>query len=109
MPFSDKGVLVVDLNGQMAFANTYFCDLVGVEHSNVKGMSYFDFVFPDDLEAAKKLFEINKLPSAEPFSFTFRRTDGTPVRTDIRGVALQAASGGVYTVSATVTKSTARS
>ena len=109
MPFSDKGVLIVDLNGQIAFANTYFCDLVGVEHSDIKGMSYFDFVFPDDLEAAKKLFEISKLPSAEPFSFTFRRTDGTPVRTDIRGLALQAVSGEVYAVSATVTKTRARS
>ena len=106
MPFSDKGVLIVDLNGQVAFANIYFCDLVGVEHSNIKGMSCFDFVFPGDLDAAKQLFEINKLPSAEPFRFKLKRADGTPIWADIQGVAMRTARGEVYAVSATVTKST---
>jgi PAS domain S-box-containing protein len=108
VPFSDKGVLIIDLNGQIAFANTYFCDFVGVEHSNIKGMSCFDFVFPNDLEAAKKLFEINKGPNAKPFRFMLKRGDGTPIWADIQGVAMRTASGEVYAVSATVTKSQER-
>ena len=108
MPFSDKGVLIVDLNGQIAFANTFFCDLVGVEHSNIRGMSWFDFVFSDDLEAAKKLFETNKGSSAEPFSFRLKRSDETPIWADVQGVAMRTASGEVYAVSATVTKSKAK-
>jgi hypothetical protein len=53
--------------------------LVGVEHGEIKGMSCFDFVFSDDLEAAKQLFEINKRPNAEPFRFKLKRADGTPI------------------------------
>jgi len=106
VPFSDRGVLIVDLNGQVAFANTYFCDLVGVEHSNIKGMSCFDFVFSEDLEAAEKLFEMSKRPSAKPFSFELKRADGTPIWADIQGVAMRTASGEVFAVSATVTRST---
>ena len=99
---------MVDLNGQIAFANTFFCDLVGVEHSDIKGMSCFDFVFPDDLEAAKRLFEINKLPSAQPFNFKLKRADGTPIWADIQGIAMRTASGEVYAVSATITGPKAR-
>jgi len=68
MPFPNTGVLMLDLNGRIAFASTYFCDLVGLEHDKVPGMSCFDFVFPEDLDEARKLFEANKLPSnAVPF------------------------------------------
>jgi len=95
---------MLDLNGRIAFASTYFCDLVGLEHDKVPGMSCFDFVFPEDLDEARKLFEANKLPSnAVPFRFRLRRWDGTEVWTDIQGSALQTAGGKVYGISATVT------
>jgi len=103
MPFDRKGAVLVDLDGLIAFASTYFCDLVGVEHDEFAGMSCFDFVFPEDMEAAKKLFDENKLPNAAPFSFRLRRTDGTEVWADIQGKAMHTASGEVYAISATVT------
>jgi len=49
MPFSNKGAVLVDLTGRIAFASTYFCDLVGVEHSRVAGTSFYDFVLPEDI------------------------------------------------------------
>jgi len=67
-------------------------------------MSCLDFVFPDDLKAAKELFELNKRPSAEPFHFKLKRADGTPVWADIQGSVMRTANGEVYAVSATVTK-----
>ena len=94
---------MLDLNGRIAFASTYFCDLVGVEHDRVAGMSCFDFVFPEDMAEARKLFEANKLPHAAPFRFRLQRVDGSEVRTDIQGNAMQTARGEVYAISATVT------
>jgi len=57
-------------------------------------MSCFDFVFPEDIDEARKLLEANKLPHAKPFRFRLRRVDGSEVWTDIQGSALQTAQGG---------------
>jgi len=62
MHFENAGTLLMKLDGQIAFASTCFCDLVGIEHDRVAGTSYFDFVFPEDMDAARKLFETNALP-----------------------------------------------
>jgi len=75
MPFPGKGVVLVDLTGRTKYGSTYFCDLLHLDHSHISGMSYFDFVLPVDLEAARKLLEENKLPSPVPFPFRPRRAD----------------------------------
>jgi len=46
MPFKNTGTLLLKLDGEIAFASTYFCDIIGVKHDRVAGMSCFDFVFP---------------------------------------------------------------
>jgi PAS domain S-box-containing protein len=103
MPFSGKGVVMVDLNGRIVFASTYFCDLVGIAHDKIAGMSCFDFVYPEDMNEAQNQFELNKEPNAEPFRFRLRRLDGDPVWVDTQGAVLRAAYGDVYAISATVT------
>lgn len=103
MPFQNTGVLMTDLNGRIAFASTFFCDVVGIEHDKVPGMSFFDFVFPEDMGETRKLFEANKLPHAVPFRLRLRRWNGGEVWTDIQGNAMQTASGKIYGVSATIT------
>jgi len=92
------------LDGRIAFANTYFCKLVGIPHGQVAGMSCFDFVFPEDLGLAKQLFDINKVLKADRFSFRLRRIDGAPVFADIQCAAIRTASGKVYAVNAAVTR-----
>jgi len=100
VPFRGKGAVMLDLQGRIAFASTYFCDLVGVEHDRVARMSYLDFVFAEDIPQAKTIFE-QGLP--KPLRLRLRRSDGFPVWVDIRGAALQTAAGEVYAISATVT------
>lgn len=103
MPFRNKGAVMLDLSGRIAFASTYFCELVGVEHHTVTGMSYLDFIFPEDTTEASKLFEANKSIHTLPFRLRLRRSDGLPVWVDIQGAALQTAGGEFYAISATVT------
>jgi PAS domain S-box-containing protein len=103
VPFEGKGAVMVGLDGRIAWASTYFCDLVGVEHDKIAGMSCFDFVFPEDMEAAKARFEENKRPDAAPFRFRLRRVDGFEVWADIQGTAIRPARGEIYAISATVT------
>lgn len=103
MPFKNTGSLVLTLEGKIAFASTYFCDLVGIEHNKVAGMPWFDFVFAEDMEAARDLFEAAKLPHADPVRFRVRRLDGSEVWTDIQAAHLEASDGRIYAVTATVT------
>jgi PAS domain S-box-containing protein len=91
---------LIRANGRILFASTHFCKLVGVSHSKVAGMSCFDFVFPEDLDAARQLFQTKK---ADRFSFRLKRMDGAPVWVDIQLAPMKSLSGKVYAISAAVT------
>src|SRR5215831_3520936 len=103
MPFKNAGALLLRLDGRIAFASTYFCDLVGVEHNKIAGKSCFDFVFAEDMDAARKLFDTNLLPHANPLRFRLRHVDGTGICTDIQAAPMQTSHGDVYAITATVT------
>jgi PAS domain S-box-containing protein len=103
MPFPGKGAVLIELSGRIAFASTYFCDLVGIEHGKIAGMSFFDFVYPEDMDEARKMFEPSKIPSAKPSSLRLRRIDGTAVWAEIQHTDMESAHGEVYAISATVT------
>ena len=42
MPFKNTGLVMLDLNGRIAYASTYFCDMIGVAYDKIAGMSCFD-------------------------------------------------------------------
>jgi len=101
----DKGVLMVDLEGRIHYANSYVCDLVGINLEDMIGLSCFDLVFSEDMEQAKSLFEANTIPNAKPFRFRLKRKDGSAIWADIQAAALRPASGPVYGIVATVVRS----
>lgn len=94
---------MLDLQGRIAFASSGVCELLGTTPADIAGVSCFDFVFPEDEEQAKALFELNKVPHAEPFRFKLRRKDGSAVWADVQADALRPANGQVYGIVATVT------
>ena len=100
--FSD-GVALIRMNGQILFANTHFCKLVGVSHTKVAGMSYFDFVFPEDFDAARRLLQTNERLNAESFTLRLRRLDGVAIWVDIKPLVMKWPDGEVYAISAEVT------
>ena len=102
----DKGVLMVDLEGRIHYANSYVCDLVGISSEDIIGISCFDLVFSEDMEQAKALFEANTIPDAKPFRFRLKHKDGSEIWADIQGAALRPAGGPVYGIVATVVRST---
>src|SRR5262245_39979362 len=102
MPFSGKGELMVGLNGRIAFASTYFCDLVGIEYDKIDGKSCFDFFFSEDVQEARRLVERIQSPKAEQFRFRLRRLDGKPVWVDIHRSAFHENQGAVDAIFATV-------
>jgi len=103
MPFPGKGAVLIELSGRIAFASTYFCDLVGIEHDKIAGMSFFDFVYREDMNEARKMFDPTMIPSAEPASLRLRRVDGGLVSVEVHGAPMEDARGDAYAISATVT------
>src|SRR5215510_5469893 len=98
----NKGsALLLKHDGRLLFASTYFCDLVGIKHDKVAGMSFFDFVFPEDNEAARHLFDITEIPHAEPVRFRLRHSDGTERWADIQAAPLNG-TGRMYAITVTV-------
>lgn len=103
MPFRNKGAVMLGLDGRIAFASTYFCDLVGIQHDKVASRSYFDFVFAEDVSIAKQMLEEDRLPQAKSLRFRLRHIDGSTVWADVQAAPLQTTSGELYAISATVT------
>jgi PAS domain S-box-containing protein len=102
----DKGVLLLKPEGQIAFASTYFCDLVGIKHDRVAGTFYLDYVFPDDVKVAKTLLRPSELSDQPGLQFRLKRLDGTQVLVNVQRSPLQFTDGRVYAITGTVTKAT---
>ena len=96
------GALLLKPDGGIAFACTYFCDLVGVKYEKISRMSFYDFVFPQDVDGARDLFERTKISNGNPVRFRFRRLDGTEVWTSIETTPLKVERGRIYAIKATI-------
>jgi PAS domain S-box-containing protein len=94
---------MLDLKGRIAFASTYFCDLVGIEPDKVSRMSYLDFVFAEDIQQATAILEHSKSPRPKRFRLRLRHASGLPVWVDVQGAALRTAAGEIYAISAAIT------
>lgn len=102
MPFPDKSLLMLDLNARIAFASSYFCDLVRSGDDEVAGVSFLDFALHEDRDQAKRLLQKSNSRNG-PFGFRLRRTDGAPVLVNVQGAALYTAAGELYGISVAIT------
>lgn len=89
MPFS-IGTVVVNVEHRVAFASTYFCVLLGMRPNEIVGVSFFDFVFPEDIDKAREMFEP---PGADTLRLRLRRLDGQAVWVGIKGSPILGPSG----------------
>ncbi len=103
MGFRHHGIVMLDLEGRITFANHFICDLVGITPEEAAGQSCFAFVFPEDLEAAKGLLEQNKAPLAKPFRFRLKHKNGSPIWVDIQGAPIKSANGPVFGILSAIT------
>src|SRR5215470_14414370 len=88
MNSSSRSSALIRMDGRILFASTYFCDLVGIHYSKVAGMSYFDFVFPEDSDAARQVLQSGHLDD-KPFTLRLKRLDGAAVWVEIKLTAMK--------------------
>lgn len=76
---------------------------MGIKYDKVAGLSCFDFVFPEDMDAALNLLEVSEVSHLVPLRFRLRRLDGAEVWTNLQAAPLRGETGRIYAISATIT------
>ncbi|MCP5269247.1 MAG: PAS domain S-box protein [Zoogloeaceae bacterium] len=94
---SPVAVLVVDLQGVVRECNQRYVEMLEVPASEIVGHSYFDFIHPSEVDAARK--GVGRMlvdPSMEVFSTerTYRRRDGSALLGLLSARRLPGSGGG---------------
>jgi len=68
-------------------------DILGEDVAQLNGKPSFDYVFPEDIEAAQQLFESKQRGNATPFRFRLRRRDGSAISVLVQGTPMHNLAG----------------
>lgn len=104
-PAMPDGLWIINAQGSTVYANSDMAQILGTTVSDLIGKDSFQYVFPEDMEAAKRLFAIKEAGDRSPFHFRLRRQDGSAIWTDVQGTPMRNAAGqfigivGSFTVS----------
>jgi PAS domain S-box-containing protein len=73
------GIWKIDTEGRTVYANQRMAEMLGTTADAMLGQLSFGFVFPEDVEVSKRLFNSKKRGDSRPFQFRLRRKDGSPI------------------------------
>jgi PAS domain S-box-containing protein len=93
MNTAQSGIWIIDGSAKTVFANERMGEILGVTAAQIMGNHSFDYVFPEDAEAAQRLFESKKRGDSSAFQFRLRRQDGSAVHVEVLGVPMFDAAG----------------
>jgi two-component system cell cycle sensor histidine kinase/response regulator CckA len=88
-----QGIWTIDADGNTTFANEAMAQMLRTTVAEMVGKSSFTFVFPEDAEAARQLFDAKGRGDMKPFEFRVRRADGTPLWVSVQGTPMRDDSG----------------
>jgi PAS domain S-box-containing protein len=106
MEKSIDGIWIIDVDGKTVFANARMAEILATSLTEMIGQDSFDYLYPEDLPAAQRLFESKKRGDTKPFHFKLRRKDGSAVWVDVQGTPLHNAAGAFNGIVGTFTIST---
>src|SRR3954453_428108 len=99
------GLWIINAEAKTVYASDPMAEILGTTPSEMKGQPSFDYVFPEDLAAARRLFDFKKKGDPAPFHFRLRRNDGSAICVDVQGTPMYNAAGiftgivGTFTIS----------
>ena len=88
-----EGLWIIDADASTVYANSAMCEILGAEASELIGAPSFNYIFPEDAEAARSLFESKQRGGMSPFHFRLRRKDGSAVWVDVQGTPMHGPAG----------------
>ena len=93
MTDSPDGIWIINADASTLYASAAMCAILGVESSELIGKPSFDYLFPEDLDAAQRLFESKQRGDPSPFHFRLRRKDGSAIRVNVQGTPMRNVGG----------------
>ena len=104
-PKQTEGLWLIDAEGKTVFANDSMVEILGTTAAQISRQDSFVYVYPEDMNAARRLFSLKEGGSSAPFHFRLRRADGSSIWVDVQGTPMHNAAGkftgvvGTFTVS----------
>lgn len=90
---NQDGIWIINAEANTTYANDRMAEILGDSVQEMKGKPSFTYVFPEDVEAAQRLFDFKKRGDSAPFRFRLRRKDGSEVWVNVQGTPMHNASG----------------
>jgi PAS domain S-box-containing protein len=87
------GIWTIDAAGNTAYVNDAMAAMLGTTAAEMVGKPSFEFVFPEDTGAARRLFDGKGRGDMSRFEFRVRRKDGTPVWVTVQGTPMRDEAG----------------
>jgi PAS domain S-box-containing protein len=88
-----EGISVADANFCITFVNRQMAEMLGYEPAEMLGRSVLDFVFPEDVEQERQVFERRRAGVRERYDDRFRHKDGSEVSVQIGSTPIFNGSG----------------
>jgi len=93
MTNDQDGIWIIGPDATTAYVNERMAEILGTTSPEMVGRPSFDYVFPEDIDSAQKLFDAKTRGDAKPFHFKLRRKDGSAVWVDVQGTPMHNAAG----------------
>ncbi len=74
-----EGIEVADADAQVVFVNDRWLEMFGYSDEEVRHLTIFDQVFPEDVARLKERWELRKHGQKESYEVRLRRKDGSPL------------------------------
>ncbi|HVI08487.1 MAG TPA: PAS domain-containing protein [Candidatus Binatia bacterium] len=87
------GIWIIDAEAKTLYANAAMGEILGANAQELMGQPSFEYLYPEDVPAAQKLFDGKRQGDSNPFRFRLRRKDGTAVWVDVQGTPMRNALG----------------
>ncbi len=88
-----EGIWKIDATGKTVFASDRMAEILGTTVAEMLNQHSFIYVYPEDAEAAQRLFESKKRGQTDPFQFRLRRKDGSEVWVSVQGTPMHDEDG----------------
>ena len=69
------GLWIINMEAKTVYASGHMAEILGTTPSEMRGQPSFGYVFPEDIAAAQRLFEIKTAGNRAPFHFRLRRKE----------------------------------
>jgi PAS domain S-box-containing protein len=86
------GIWIIGADTKTVYANERMAEILGTSPSEMVGLASFAYVYPEDVDAAQRLFDAKVRGDTKPFHFRLRRKDGSAVWVDVQGTPMHNAA-----------------